>query len=109
VGFFTITVPKDSDPKLTWTLRANGTTTIIPANLDPLWLLAPLKDATGNTPPFIAFTEEGPFTQGPTGQSTSRITALQDRLTLTVWLADDAVVAPGGRTAQDATCYGLLE
>ncbi len=38
--------------KLTWTLTANGETISIPASLDPLWVVEPLKDVgTNNTPP----------------------------------------------------------
>src|SRR5437588_11953330 len=55
-GVFTITAPKDlGDQKLTWTLVANGKTTVIPLNLNPLWELAPFWDASGNQPPFIGF------------------------------------------------------
>lgn len=95
-GVFTITVPKDfGDKKLTWTIVANGKMTQIPARLDPLWEISPFRDATNNTPPFIAFFEEGPFVQGPRGQSISLSTQLQNPMTLTVWVADDANVAPG--------------
>jgi len=54
-----------------------------------------LRDVTGNTPPFVAFDKSGPFVQGPVGQITSRTTTLRDPLTLVVWVADDALVAPG--------------
>jgi hypothetical protein len=95
-GLFTVTVPADFGTKrLTWTIVANGKTTQIPARLDPLWLVSPFKDATNNTPPFIAFSEQGPFTQGPRGQSTPLTTHLPNALTLTVWVADDANVASG--------------
>jgi hypothetical protein len=39
--------------KLTWTLVANGKTTQIPAGLDTLYEVAPFKDATNNTPPYL--------------------------------------------------------
>lgn len=95
-GLFTVTVPKDfGDKKLTWTIVGNGKQTQIPARLDPLWLLSPLKDASNNTPPFIAFSEQGPFVQGPRGQSASLAAQLPNPVTLTVWVADDANVAPG--------------
>ena len=95
-GVFTVTVPADfATKKLTWTIVANGKQTQIPARLDPLWLVSPLKDATNNTPPFIAFSEQGPFTQGPRGQTTPLTTHLPSALTLTVWVADDANVAAG--------------
>ena len=64
-GMFTITVPKNFASKLTWTLVANGKTTQVPASLDPLWELSPFKDATGDTPPFIGFTQSRPFCEWP--------------------------------------------
>src|SRR5207248_6705659 len=90
-GVFTIGVPKDfGDKKLTWTLVANGKSTVIPLNLNPLWELAPFLDASGNAPPFIAFSESGPFVQGPRGQVTALSTNLADPLDLPLWVADDA-------------------
>src|SRR5271155_930991 len=69
-GVFTITVPKDfAEQKLTWTLTANGKTTVIPVSLHPQYEVQPFMEASGNTPPFIAFAESGPFVQGPRGQS----------------------------------------
>ena len=95
-GVFTVTVPKDfGSSKITWTLVANGTTTAIPASLDPLWEISPFKDATGNTPPFIGFSASGPFVQGPRGHGASLTTAPAQPATLTLWVADDANVTPG--------------
>ena len=90
-GVFTITAPKDfGEKRLTWTLVANGQTTTIPLNLNPLWELAPFADANGNTPPYIGFAETGPFVQGPGGQSISLSATMPEALGLTVWVADDA-------------------
>ena len=95
-GLFTVTVPKDfGSNKITWTLTANGKTTKIPAGLDPLWELSPFKDATDNTPPFIGFSEQGPFVQGPRGQSETLTATVSSPLTLDLWVADDASVSPG--------------
>jgi hypothetical protein len=96
-GMFTITVPKGFNQRLAWTLTANGQTTVVPADLNPLYLLAPFKDATGNTPPFIGFSEAGPFVQGPGGQSTSIATTWPNPAPLELWVADDAHVALGQR------------
>lgn len=96
-GVFTVTVPKGFSDRLTWTLTANGKTAVVPANLNPLYLLAPLKDANGNTPPFIGFEEAGPFVQGPRGPSMSIVTTWPNPAPLTLWVADDASVAPGAR------------
>ena len=95
-GIFTTTVPKDfGSKKITWTLTSGGTTTAIPAGLDPLWELAPFKDATGNTPPFIGFDPKGPFVQGPRGQSKSMTASVSQPVELPLWVSDDANVIPG--------------
>lgn len=95
-GVFVTTVPKDfGTKKITWTLTSNGTTTSIPASLDPLWELAPFKDATGNTPPSLGFDSKGPFVQGPRGQSKSLTASVSQPLELPLWVADDANVIPG--------------
>jgi hypothetical protein len=95
-GVFTVSVPKDfGSKKVTWTITANGESVAIPASLDPLWEVNPFKDATNNTPPFIGFSEKGPFVQGPRGQSVALTAAVQQPLELRVWVADDANVAPG--------------
>jgi hypothetical protein len=100
-GVFTITVPKDfGNNQLTWKIVANGKMTQVPASLDPLWELSPFRDATDNTPPFIAFSEQGPFVQGPRGQSTSVSARLSSPVTLTIWVADDANVAAGATPAK---------
>src|SRR5579864_9490816 len=71
-GVFTVTVPKDfGSRKLTWTLVANKKSTEVPGSLNPLWELSPFQDATHNTPPFVGFQEQGPFVQGPRGQTTA--------------------------------------
>src|SRR5262245_16820797 len=90
-GVFTITAPKDfGDKKLTWTLTANGKITVIPISLNPLWEVAPFLDARGNSPPFVAFEQTGPFIQGPRGHSVSRTATVGDPLPLPLWVADDA-------------------
>jgi len=95
-GLFTVTVPKDfGNNKLTWTIVANGVTTSIPFTMDPNWVISPLTDATNNTPPFISFGTREPMVQGPRPISVERTTALNNPLTLTVWVADDAKVPPG--------------
>ncbi len=95
-GVFTVTVPRDfGSNQLTWTLTANGATTSVPGSLNPLWELAPFRDANGNTPPFIGFAPTGPFVQGPRGQNTSLVAVLPNPVTLALWVADDASVVPG--------------
>jgi hypothetical protein len=95
-GVFTITVPKDfGGKKLTWTLVANGKTAQVPVGLDPLWELNPFKDATGNTPPSIGFAQNGPFVNGPRGQTQTLSGTVSTPVPLTLWVADDASVIPG--------------
>ena len=90
-GVFTIRVPKDfGEKKLTWTLSANGKTTAIPLNLNSLWEVEPFREASGNAPPFIGFAQNGPWVQGPAGQSKSVTTILPEPVDLSIWVADDA-------------------
>lgn len=96
-GMFTITVPKDfGSKKLTWTLTANGVTTVIPLSLNPLWEVQPFRDASGNTPPFVGFSAAGPFGQGPSrGSMTTLSAAVGEPLAIDAWIADDAHLTPG--------------
>src|SRR6516225_8604277 len=96
-GVFTIRVPKDfGEKKLTWTLTVNGKTTNIPMSLNMLWEVEPFREASGNAPPFIGFSESGPWVHGPAGQSKSVTTTFPDPLDLTVWVADDATAPLAG-------------
>jgi hypothetical protein len=89
-GVFTIAVPKDfGNKKLTWTIVANGQTTVIPMSLNPLWEVSPFVEASGNTPPFISFEEGKLGVQGPRGLTTMLTTTNPSPLTLNVWVADD--------------------
>jgi hypothetical protein len=98
-GVFTVTVPKDFGPppnKITWTIVANGQPMSIPFALDPLWVVSPFTDATDNTPPFIAFSDSGPFIQGPPREIGKSLTGtVGSPVDLTVWVADDAKIPPG--------------
>jgi len=96
-GIFTIKVPKDfGGRKLTWTLTINGKTTVIPLSLNPLWEVEPYREASGNTPPFIGFSDSGPFVQGPAGPQTDLTATMPEPLALTVWVADDATTPLAG-------------
>src|SRR4029077_6108513 len=74
---------------------ANGLTTVIPAGLDPLWELSPLKDHSGNTPPFIRLSDKRPFVQGPRAQSQLLSATVVVPFPLPLWVADDANLIPG--------------
>lgn len=96
-GEFVIKVPKDfGDKQLTWTITLNGKTTTIPMYLKTDWEVSPFKDATGDTPPYIGFTEKGPFVNGPAGQSRSATATVGTPLSLELWVADDANTVAGG-------------
>jgi hypothetical protein len=99
-GVFTIVVPKDfGKNKLTWTLVANGQTTVVPMHLDPLWIVAPFKDvALGNTPPALRFASAGTAYQGPpSGIASSYSTKVATPLPLNVWVSDDGIRPPEAR------------
>ena len=91
-GIFTVKVPSDFGKKrITWTLTANGKTTVIPVYLHTDYELSPFQEAAvGNTPPVLRFEEMGHSTRGPQGLIVERKTKLDDPLTLTVWVSDDA-------------------
>ncbi len=95
-GMFTIKVPKDfGDKKLVWSITANGQTTQVPFSLNELWELSPFVDATGNTPPYVGFSESGPFAFGPRSVHSEMKAAVGQPLSIEAWVADDAKVVPG--------------
>jgi hypothetical protein len=91
-GVFAVKVPADfGDNKITWTLVANGKTTVIPASLKPDYEISPfIEAAVGNTPPVLTFELGGPSVQGPQGLATQRTAKVGAPLPLTVWVSDDA-------------------
>lgn len=91
-GVFTITVPKDfGDKRLTWTITTNGQTNSIPLNLNPLWVVAPFKDASGNAAPVIRFEPGGHSFAGPPRGIAQTLTAkVSDPLSLTAWVTDES-------------------
>ena len=107
---FTIQVPNDFDGKLTWTLRANGKTAVIPLKLDPLWILSPYRDASNNTPPYVSFEPGLIGVQGPpVGVSKSYKAAVGVALELAVWVADDARVGMSPTPLQRSTPAVMLK
>ncbi len=91
-GLFTVNVPADfGENKITWTIVANGKSTVIPASLKPEWEISPfIEAAVGNTPPVLSFDEHGPSVQGPRGLMVERRAKVGEPLPLTVWVSDDA-------------------
>ena len=91
-GLFVVKVPAGfGENKITWTIVANGQTTVIPASLKPDYEISPFQEAAvGNTPPVLSFGNPGPTVQGPQGLSVERTATVGNPLTLTVWVSDDA-------------------
>jgi hypothetical protein len=91
-GMFRIVVPADfGDNKLTWTIVANGQTTVIPAGLKTDYEISPFAEtAAGNTPPVISFSEHGATIQGPLSTVTERTAKAGMPLALPLWISDDA-------------------
>ena len=91
-GAFVVKVPADfGDSRITWTLTANGKSTVIPAHLKPDYEVSPFAEASvGNTPPVIRFEEGGPSVQGPQGMLAQRTAKVGTPLALTAFITDDA-------------------
>ncbi len=91
-GLFAVKVPADfGQNKITWTLVANGKTTVIPASLHMDYEISPFREAAiGNSPPVLSFDERGPSAQGPQGLMVERTAKVGTPLTLDAWVSDDA-------------------
>ena len=91
-GVFSVKVPADfGENKITWTIVANGKTTVIPASLKMDYEISPLIEAAvGNMPPILSFEQKGPTVQGPLGLMVERTAKVGSPLLLTVWVSDDA-------------------
>jgi hypothetical protein len=90
-GLFAVKVPANfGDNKITWTITANGKTSVIPASLNKDYEISPFQEeAVGNTPPVLGFEESGPTVQGPLGLTISRTTSVAEPLSLSVFVSDD--------------------
>jgi hypothetical protein len=104
-GVFTVTVPADfGKQKVTWTLKNRGQSYAISGSLDPLWEIDALEGeaGSGNTPPVLKFSDDGPEGRGPGGvRATAPTTRVGAPLTLSVSARDDGKAPPsivsGGR------------
>jgi len=95
-GVFTVTLPKDAPrTEITWTLTVHGRSVSIPATLDPLYVIEPLKAVggadEGNTPPVLKFDPADPGAAGPAGLKATLTASVSEPLTLTVWVSDDGL------------------
>ena len=91
-GVFAVTVPADFTGKVVWTLIIRGDTIAIPGHLRPNWEIDALhgEAGSGNTPPTLAFSADGPKGAGPLGLTSGPLTtAVGAPLSLTVWASDD--------------------
>ncbi|MDE2754096.1 MAG: hypothetical protein OXI83_16115 [Gemmatimonadota bacterium] len=110
-GVFTVTVPADfGDQAVVWTIDFRGERTSIPGRLHLDWRIDALdgEAETGNTPPVLAFAEDGPKGAGPGGTWGNPVEAAVDTsLPLTVWAWDDGrsrgSVVRAGRTGVPVT------
>jgi hypothetical protein len=90
-GLFSIPVPKDfGNKRLTWTLTANGQTTSISFGLTPAyWIDFYKHGASGNEPPIIKFTPDGPTMTGPPRGIAQTLTgSVWKPVELKFWAAD---------------------
>src|SRR5260370_27101757 len=85
-GLFAVRVPADfGENKITWSIVANGKTTVIPASLKPDYEISPfIEAAVGNTAPVLSFVEKRPCVQGPPGLTTLPAAPFGHPLTLTL-------------------------
>ena len=101
-GMFSIVVPREftsPEQRLTWTIVANGQTTVIPIRLHQDYVVSPFADvAVKNTPPVVRFEEGGAPMQGPVAllsAAPARRASRQSPMPLTVFASDDAKYASG--------------
>jgi len=90
-GVFAIKVPKDfGTKKLTWTLRANGQTSVVSFWLNPpYWINFYKHLANGNEPPVIRFLRNGPTLTGPpVGIAQTLSGTVGQPVSLTLWASD---------------------
>lgn len=110
-GVFTVTVPADfGDQAVVWTIDFRGERYSIPGRLHLDWEIDALdgEAETGNTPPVLAFAEDGPRGAGPGGPWGGPVAGVvRTPVPLTVWAWDDGrargSIARGGRTGVPVT------
>jgi len=90
-GVFAIKVPKDfGTKKLTWTLTANGQTSVVSFWMNPpYWVNFFKHPANGNEPPIIKFSPDGPTLTGPpVGIAQTLSGVVGQKVPLTLWASD---------------------
>jgi hypothetical protein len=106
-GMFAVKVPANfGQNKITWTLVANGKTTMIPVGLNTDYEISPFMEAAvHNTPPVLSFEQKGASVQGPLGLNTALTSTVASPLAVTVWVSDDAkfTSSSGGKPRNGAS------
>ena len=90
-GVFAIKVPKDfGTKKLTWTLTANGQTSVVSFWLNPpYWVNFFKHPANGNEPPVIRFDRNGPTLTGPAVSNVQTLSGIVGKpIALRLWASD---------------------
>jgi hypothetical protein len=90
-GVFAIRVPKDfGNRRLTWTLTANGQTSVVSFWTNPAyWVNFYKHPANSNEPPIIRLTREGQTMTGPPAGVVQTLSAVVGKpVPLTVWASD---------------------
>ena len=92
-GVFGVRVPADFGTKeVVWTLTFRGVTYAIPGFLRPNWQIDALEGeaGSGNTPPGLRFSVDGPEARGPLGLTSPPIAGVVGTaVALNVWEKDD--------------------
>lgn len=92
-GVFGVRVPADfGDKEVVWTLSFRGATYAIPGSLRPNWQIDALEGeaGSGNTPPGLRFSADGPEGRGPLGVTSVPMAGVVGTpLALNVWARDD--------------------
>lgn len=100
-GVFAVRVPEDfGDGTVVWTLAVSRETFAIPGSLHPDWQIDALEGeaGSGNTPPVLRLTADGPEGAGPAGVTAPPLKmAVGEPLALTVRASDDG--RPSGTVA----------
>ncbi len=105
-GVFGIAVPKDfGTKKLTWTLTANGQTSVVSFWENPNYRLDFFKHAaSGNEPPVIRFSVDGPAMTGPPTTVAQTLTGTVGQpVTLKLWASDNPETYDPAEGLSDAT------
>jgi hypothetical protein len=90
-GTFSIQTPKDfGNKKITWTIVANGQTSAVQLSLNkPYWVDFFRNPSTGNTPPTVRMSQNGPELSGPPlGYAQTLTASVNQPLALKVWVSD---------------------